>query len=53
MLTAKVRKEDIVEALGIGADDYVTKPFDAAELEARVRAGERIVNLEAALQQKD
>lgn len=52
MLTAKAEKDDIVEALNIGADDYVTKPFDAAELRARVKAGERIVTLQSALNQK-
>src|SRR5581483_8610757 len=38
MLTAASTIRDRVEGLGIGADDYLTKPFDFAELVARVRA---------------
>jgi two-component system KDP operon response regulator KdpE len=38
VLTARDRQHDKIEALDAGADDYVTKPFDMAELLARVRA---------------
>jgi DNA-binding response OmpR family regulator len=38
MLTAAVTVQDRVEGLGIGADDYLPKPFHLAELVARVRA---------------
>ncbi len=38
MLTAKVDEVDKLVGLGIGADDYVTKPFSPRELVARVRA---------------
>lgn len=38
MLTARTRSEDTVNGLQIGADDYVTKPFNMAELMARVSA---------------
>ena len=38
MLTAKVDDQDKIIGLGLGADDYVTKPFNIAELTARVRA---------------
>ena len=36
MLTAKAQERDVVRGLEIGADDYVTKPFEAAELKARI-----------------
>jgi len=49
MVTAKAEKEDIVEALEAGADDYIIKPVDHDELLARIRAGERIVQLERSL----
>ena len=38
VLTAKDSKEDIVEALDLGADDYLAKPYDLDEISARVRA---------------
>src|SRR5580692_8990899 len=46
LLTSKEAKEDIVTGLESGADDYLTKPFDAAELKARLRTGMRILDLE-------
>jgi two-component system, cell cycle response regulator len=51
LLTARGQKEDIVEGLEAGADDYVTKPFDPYELRARLRAGRRIVELQEQLLQ--
>ncbi|MBO5222735.1 MAG: response regulator transcription factor [Clostridia bacterium] len=38
MLTARGEREDKIQGLDCGADDYVTKPFDMAELLARIRA---------------
>ncbi len=49
LLTAKSHKGDFVEGMQSGADDFVSKPFDHDELHARLRAGERIVNLERSL----
>ena len=46
LLTAKGQKEDLVEGMNAGADDFLTKPFDRDELRVRLRAGERIVELE-------
>lgn len=52
LITAKDRTEDLVKALGAGADDYIVKPFDKDELHARVRAGERILDLSRALKRR-
>ena len=49
MVTAKTEKDDIVQALEAGADDYMKKPVHGDELLARIRAGERIVRMERSL----
>jgi diguanylate cyclase (GGDEF)-like protein len=46
LLTGRTRKEDVIEGLEAGADDYIVKPFDAQELRVRVRAGSRIIRLQ-------
>ena len=46
LLTAKSEKADIVTGLDAGASDYLTKPFDRAELRARVQVGARVVELQ-------
>jgi diguanylate cyclase (GGDEF)-like protein len=49
LLTAKSDRDDIVEGLNLGADDYVTKPFRHDELLARMGVGARILQLEKRL----
>jgi diguanylate cyclase (GGDEF)-like protein len=49
LLTARNQKEDLIEGMEAGADDYITKPFDAQELKVRLRAGRRILELQAEL----
>lgn len=46
LLTAKGQKEDLIAGLDAGADDYVTKPFDSHEMQARIRTGRRILDLQ-------
>ena len=49
MLTGEAEQEDKVQGLDLGADDYITKPFQPAELLARIRAAKRIVDLQKEL----
>jgi diguanylate cyclase (GGDEF)-like protein len=49
MLTGEDDQEDKVQGLDLGADDYITKPFQYPELMARIRAAKRIVDLQKEL----
>jgi two-component system, cell cycle response regulator len=51
LLTAKAQHQDLIEGMGAGADDYIVKPFDRPEMEVRLRAGRRIVDLQTELMQ--
>lgn len=50
LITAKDSKNDIITGLEAGADDYLSKPFNHAELVARLNSGLRILKLESTLQ---
>src|SRR3984957_4926247 len=46
LLTARTQKEDLLQGLESGADDYLTNPFDSQELRARLDVGQRILDLQ-------
>ncbi|HZS03977.1 MAG TPA: diguanylate cyclase [Blastocatellia bacterium] len=52
LLTAKSQTQDLVQGMNAGADDFISKPFDRSELEVRVRAGERVLQLEQSLRER-
>jgi signal transduction histidine kinase len=51
LVTAKSQKQDLIEGMEAGADDFLTKPVDRDELRVRLRAGERIIRLEHGLRE--
>lgn len=52
LLTARGDRSDMLAGFEAGADDYVTKPFDRAELESRIAVGQRVVHLERRLSEQ-
>ena len=51
MLTARSQTADIVQGLGAGANDYIAKPFEIAELQARLQVAKRMLELQSELLQ--
>lgn len=49
LLTARGDKEHVIHGLEAGADDYITKPCNPLELKVRLRAGQRVVELQREL----
>ena len=53
LLTGKGDKEDITKGLESGANDYIVKPYDKDELQARINVGRRMIQLQNALAEKE
>ena len=53
LLTSRGRREDIVQGLEAGADDYIAKPYDTEELHARIHVGGRMIKLQNALRERE
>ncbi len=53
LLTSRREKEDLLEGLEAGADDYLAKPFDPEELQARLRAADRVLALQERLEKRN
>lgn len=51
LLTALDKKDELIIGLDAGADEYLVKPFHEVELAARLRAAQRILDLESSLKQ--
>lgn len=53
LLTSLSEKVEVARGLDVGADDFLSKPVDAAELRARIRAGQRVLDMERQLIEKN
>lgn len=53
LLTSNTKKEQVIQGLAAGADDYLTKPFHSGELVARVGVGRRIIELHRQVEDKN
>jgi sigma-B regulation protein RsbU (phosphoserine phosphatase) len=53
LLTGKDEKSDLIAGMAAGADDFLIKPFNVDELQLRIRAGERILELERTLEERN
>lgn len=53
LLTAKSEKENLVQAMEAGADDFLAKPFASDELRVRVAQGERVIRLQTTLTEQN
>jgi DNA-binding response OmpR family regulator len=52
IVSTKDDKADVVAGLGAGANDYLTKPYDAGELRARIEVGRQLIETRIALNEK-
>ncbi|MDQ2094231.1 PP2C family protein-serine/threonine phosphatase [Rhodalgimonas zhirmunskyi] len=53
LLTSKSEKDEVAKGLDNGADDFLTKPVNSAELRARLTAGDRILEMQRELTEKN
>lgn len=53
LVTSNSNKEQVIEGLAAGADDYITKPFHPGELLARVGVGRRVIELHRQVEAKN
>ncbi len=53
LLTARDGSDALIDGMEAGADDFLTKPVDISELRVRLRAGLRVIDLEAALEERN
>jgi sigma-B regulation protein RsbU (phosphoserine phosphatase) len=53
LCTAKDNKDDLIRAMEAGADDFVSKPIDFAELRVRLRAAQRVIDLQHELESQN